>query len=139
MGILSLRAAECCGVENGDVARSRRADTDARCEYSAQYVRRYVESNRVLVDGAATWVLQGGGQEQRDRTAGVKALFSMLASTTSGRAKELVKQSLSDRNGMVAFGRARERFGKTAGVVKLTDVFQFSSNGLPRIVWKTSG
>ena len=26
---------------------------------------------------------------------------------------------------MVAFGRARERFGKTAGVVKLTDVFQF--------------
>ena len=26
---------------------------------------------------------------------------------------------------MVAFGNARERFGKTAGVAKLTDVFQF--------------
>jgi len=49
----------------------------------------------------------------------------MLASTTSGRAKELVKQGLSDRNGMIAFGRIRERFGKTAGVAKLTDVFQF--------------
>ena len=26
---------------------------------------------------------------------------------------------------MGAFGRVRERFGKTAGVAKLTDVFQF--------------
>ena len=49
----------------------------------------------------------------------------MLAATTSGRAKELVKQGLSDRNGMVAFGRIRERFGKTAGVAKLSEVFQF--------------
>ena len=49
----------------------------------------------------------------------------MLAATTSGRAKELVKQGLSERNGMIAFGRIRERFGKTAGVAKLSDVFQF--------------
>ena len=54
----------------------------------------------------------------------MKALFCMLASTTSGRAKELGKGS-SDRNGMVAFGRVRERFAKAAGVAKLTDVFQF--------------
>ena len=49
----------------------------------------------------------------------------MLAATTSGRGKELVKQGLSDRNGMIAFGRIRERFGKTAGVAKLSEVFQF--------------
>ena len=49
----------------------------------------------------------------------------MLASTTSGRAKEHVKQGLSDPNGMIAFGRIRERFGKTAGLAKLSDVFQF--------------
>ena len=49
----------------------------------------------------------------------------MLASTTSGRAKELVKQGLSDRNGMIALGRVRERFGKRAGVAKRSDVFQF--------------
>ena len=55
----------------------------------------------------------------------MKALYSMLAATTSGRAKELVKPGLSNRNGMIAFGRIRERFGKTAGVAKLTDVFQF--------------
>ena len=42
-------------------------------------------------------------------TAGVKALYSMLASTTSGRANELVKQGLC----------------KTAGVAMLSDVFQF--------------
>ena len=33
-------------------------------------------------------------QEQRDWTAGVKALYSLLASTTFGLAKELVKQRL---------------------------------------------
>ena len=82
-------------------------------------------SDRLLVDGGANWMLQGSEQEQRDQTVGVKALCSMLASTTSGRAKELVKQGLSDRNGMVAIGRVRERFGKTAGVAKLSDVFQF--------------
>ena len=46
----------------------------------------------------------------------------MLAATSSSRAKELVKQALSERNGMIAI---RERFGKTAGVAKLSDVFQF--------------
>ena len=49
----------------------------------------------------------------------------MLAATTSGRAKELVKQGLSDRNVMIAFGRIRERFGKTTGLAKLSDTFQF--------------
>ena len=49
----------------------------------------------------------------------------MLAATTSGRVKELVKQGLNDENGMIAFGRIRERFGKTAGVAKVSDVFQF--------------
>ena len=39
--------------------------------------------------------------------------------------KELVKQGLSERNIMIAFKRIRERFGKTAGVAKLSDVFQF--------------
>ena len=82
-------------------------------------------TNRARIDGGAKWILQGSEQEQRDRTAGVKALHSVVASTTSGRAKELVKQELSDRNGMIAFGRVRERFGKTAGVAKLSDVFQF--------------
>ena len=57
-------------------------------------------SDRALIDEGARWILQGDEQERENRTAGVKALYSMLASTTSGRAKELVKQGLSDRNGM---------------------------------------
>ena len=61
----------------------------------------------------------------RTEQTGVKAPCSMLAAPASGRAKELVKQGPSDRNGMIAFGRIRERFGKTAGVAKLSDVCQF--------------
>ena len=82
-------------------------------------------TDRVLIDDGARWILQEDEQEREIRTAGVKALHSMLAATTTGRAKELVKHGLSDRNGMIAFGRIRERFGKTAGVAKLSDVFQF--------------
>ena len=82
-------------------------------------------TNRVLIDDGGRWILQGDEQELENRTAGDKALYSMLAATTSGRAKELVKQGLSDRNGMIAFGRIRGRFGKTAGVAKSSDVFQF--------------
>ena len=82
-------------------------------------------TNRVFIDDGARWILQGDEQERENRTAGVNALCSMLAATTTGRAKELVKQGLSDRNGMIAFGMIRERFGKTAGVAKLSDVFQF--------------
>ena len=81
-------------------------------------------TNRVLIDDGTRWILQGDEQERENRTVGVEALYSMLAATTSGRAKELVK-GLSDRNGMIAFGRIRERFGKIAGVAKLSDAFQF--------------
>ena len=82
-------------------------------------------TNRVFIDDGARWIQHGEEQERENRTAAVKALHSMLASTTSGRAKELVKQGLSNRTGMFAFGRIRGRFGKTAGVAKLSDVFQF--------------
>ena len=82
-------------------------------------------TNKVLIDDGGRWILQGDEQERENRTSGVKALYSMLAATPSGRAKELVKQGLSERNGMIASGRIRERFGKTAGVTKLSDVFQF--------------
>ena len=80
-------------------------------------------TNRVLIDDGARWILQGDEQERENRAAGVKALYNMLAATTSGRAKELVQQGLSERNGMISIGRIRERFGKTAGVARLSDVF----------------
>ena len=59
-------------------------------------------TNRVLIDDGARWILQGDEQERENRTAGVKALYRMLAATTSDRTKELVNQGLS---GMIAFGR----------------------------------
>ena len=88
------------------------------------------KTNRVLIDDGARWILQGDEQERENRTVGVKVLHCTLAATTSGRAKELVKLGLSERNGMIAFGRIRERFGKTAGVANLSDVFQFQWTSL---------
>ena len=83
------------------------------------------KTNRMLIDEGARWTLRRDEQERESRTARVKALYSMLAETTSGRAKERVKQGFSERNDIIAFGRIRERFGKTAGVAKISDVFQF--------------
>ena len=40
-------------------------------------------TKRVLIDDGARWILQGDEQERENRTAAVKALFSMLAATTS--------------------------------------------------------
>ena len=57
-------------------------------------------TNRVLIDDGARWILQGDEEERENRAAGVKAIYSLLAATASGRAKELVKQGLSERNGM---------------------------------------
>ena len=119
MGRLSLRVAERRGVAYGDVERSQMHAMSVLLSTCSGM------TNRVLIDDGARWILQGGEQERENRTAGVKVLCSMLAATTSGRAEELVKQGLSERNGMIAFGRIRERFGKTAGVAKLSDVFHF--------------
>ena len=66
-------------------------------------------TNRVLINDGARWILQGDEQERENRAAGVKALYSMLAATASGRTRELVKQGFTERNGMIAFGRTRER------------------------------
>ena len=44
-------------------------------------------TNRMLIDDGARWILQGDEQERKNRTAGVKALYNMLAATTSGPCK----------------------------------------------------
>ena len=73
---------------------------------------------------------QDGCFKGTSKNARTKQLVSKLSTICWRRLllsvqKELVKQGLSERNGMIAFGRIRERFGKTAGVAKLSDVFQF--------------
>ena len=56
-------------------------------------------SNRELVDQGLAWITQGTEQQQRERAAGVKSHCSILAATTSGRAKETAKQGARDGNG----------------------------------------
>ena len=86
------------------MCKSRGSDERAQ-SHSMSYLHSTCDgmSNRELIDDGAALIQQGSEQEQRDRAPGTKALFSMLATTTSGRARELVKQ----------------------GVAKITDVSQF--------------
>ena len=91
-------------MENGDVASpDQRAQMHAMsfCSVRAEVYR--IECS--LTKGQ-TGYCRGVSKNSETGTAGVKALSSMLASTTSGRAKELVKQGLSERIGMVAFGKS---------------------------------
>ena len=94
-------------------------------------------TNRVLIDDGARWILQGDEQERENRAAGVKALYSMLAATTSGRAKELVKQGLSQRNGMIAF----EGYASDSARLLVWRNSQtcFISSGHPLTALRTSG
>ena len=94
-------------------------------------------TNRVLIDDGARWILQGDEQERENRAAGVKALCSMLAATISGRAKELVKQGLSERSGMIAFRRIRERSARL--LEWRSSQTCFSSSGHPLTALRTSG
>ena len=105
MGRLSLRVAERRGVAYGDRGQDERSQMHAM---SVLLNTCCGTTNRVLIDDGARWILQGEEQERENRTAGGKALYSMLAATASGRAKELVKQGLSERNGMIAFGAIRQ-------------------------------
>ena len=86
------------------MCKSRGSDERAQ-SHSMSYLLSTCDglSNRELIDDGAALIQQGNQQEHRDRAAGTKALFSMLATTISGWARELVKQ----------------------GVAKLTDVSQF--------------
>ena len=66
MGRLSLRVAECRGVANGDVERSRRAISDARLSLLLNTCDGM--TNRVLIDDGARRILLGDEQERENRT-----------------------------------------------------------------------
>ena len=72
---------------------------------------------------------QDGYCKETSKNARTEQLVSKLSTACWRRlllrAKELVKQGLGERHGTIAFGRIRERFGKTAGVAKFSEVFQF--------------
>ena len=63
-------------------------------------------------------------------------LYTILALNTSGRAKQIVKENMG-RNGVEAWVRLRERFGKTTGATTYVDIF--SSIGRAAAASRTSG
>ena len=78
-------------------------------------------SNRELIDDSARWIPQGS----EPRTAGVKALFSMRATTTSSRAQEHCETRLERQK---RHDRVWQSSRKTSGVATLIDVFQWTSS-----------
>ena len=108
-------------MTHGDVERSGRAISGAHHE-CAEHVQWHDEQCSLMME-------QDGYSKETSKKARIEQLvlklYSMLAATTSCRAKELVKRGLSERSGMIAIIRTRKRFGKTAGVAELSDVFQF--------------
>ena len=84
-------------------------------------------TNRVLIDDGARWILQGDEQERENRAVGVKALTACWRRLSSGRAKKLVKQGLSERNSMIAFGRTCEG---SRQVVEMAEVDEASQHDL---------
>ena len=57
--------------------------------------------------------------------AASRMLFSVLATNTSGRARDIVKDFQVDKNGVKAWVRLRDRFGKTTGATSFTQVFSY--------------
>ena len=82
-------------------------------------------TNRVLIDDGARWILQGDEQERENRTSWCQSSLQYAGGDHFWPCEGARETRLTDRNGVIAFGRIRERFGKTAGVAKLSDVFQF--------------
>ena len=54
------------------------------------------------------------------RISGQKVLYAVLAASTAGRAKVIVREDAW------AWARLRERFGRDSGATSFTEVFQYS-------------
>ena len=55
-------------------------------------------------------------------------VYAILALNTSGRARQIVKENVG-RNGVEAWVRLRERFGKTTGATTYVEMFKFNWTG----------
>ena len=123
MGRFSLRVAEHRGVAYGDVERSRRAVSDARHESVAQHVQWHDEQSAPL-----RWSKMDTARRRartREPNSWCQSSLQHAGGDFFSPCEGAREQRLSERNGMIGFRRIRERFGKTAGVSKLSDVFQF--------------
>ena len=68
-----------------------------------------------------------GSDAEKHKTKGVKQLlYAILALNTSGRAKQIVKETAVSRNGLEAWVRLRERFGKTTGATSYAEIFKYN-------------
>ena len=58
------------------------------------------------------------------KVSGPKVLYAVLAANTAGRARMIVRED-NTKNGVWAWARLRERFGRESGATSFTEVFQY--------------
>ena len=68
------------------------------------------------------------GDQAVQQQAANDLLYAILALNTSGRARQIVEENLG-RNGVEAWVRLRERFGKTTGATTYVEICKFNWSG----------
>ncbi len=69
-------------------------------------------------------VFMGSEDEKKKAKRANDLLNTNLALNTTGRAKEIVKETAMMRNGVEAWVRLRERFSKTTGAASYAEIFK---------------
>ena len=84
---------------------------------------------RMTLDESKNLVFTGTEEEQKQAKAANDLLFTILALNTTGRARQIVKETTSKRSGVEAWVRLRERFNKTTGATSYAETFKYNWHG----------
>ena len=81
---------------------------------------------RMTLDESKNLVFTGTDEEQKQAKAANDLLCTILALNTTGRARQIVKETTSKRSGVEAWVRPRERFSKTTGATSHAEIFKYN-------------
>ena len=84
---------------------------------------------RMTLDESKNLVFTGTEEEQKQAKAANDLLFTILALNTTGRARQIVKETTSKRSGVEAWVRLRERVSKTTGATSYAEIFKYNWHG----------
>ncbi len=84
---------------------------------------------RMTLEESKNFVFTSTEDEQKQATAANDLLFTILASKTTGRARQIVKETTTNRSGVEAWVRLRERFSETTGETSYAEIFKYKWHG----------